>query len=73
MQSKICIGVSSSVLQKEQTVVLVIPKVYDSLLTKSTLRILYWKERKVVSIVAKPGDRYKFYSNLELYFKQFSK
>ena len=53
-----CIGVSSKVLQKEQRVVFVIPKVYSFLLRKSTLlRILYSKERKVLSIVAKRGDR----------------
>ena len=45
MQSKkMCIGVSSKVLQKEQRAVFVIPKVYSFLLKKSTLlRILYWK------------------------------
>ena len=59
MQSKkMCIEVSSKVLQKEQRAVFVIPKVYSFLLRKSTLlRILYWKECKVVSIVAKRGDR----------------
>ena len=59
MQSKkMFIGVSSKVFQKEQRAVFVIPKVYSFLLRKSTLlRILFWKERKVVSIVAKRGDR----------------
>ena len=55
---KMCIGVSYKVLQKEQRVVFVIPKVQSFLLRKSILlRILHWKERKVVSIVAKYGDR----------------
>ena len=53
-----CTGVSSKVLQKEQRAVFVIPKVYSFLLRKSTLlTILYQKERKLVSIVAKRGDR----------------
>ena len=53
-----CIGVSDKVLQKEQRVVFVIPKVQSFLLRKSILlRILHWKERKVVSIVAKYDDR----------------
>ena len=53
-----CIGASSEVLQKEQRAVFAIPNVFSFLLTKSTLlRILYWKERKAVSIVAKRGDR----------------
>ena len=55
---KICIKVSFKVLQKEQSAEIVILKVYSFLLRKSTLlRILYWKECKVVSIVAKRGDR----------------
>ena len=55
---KMCIGVSSVALQKEQRAVFIIPKVNSFLLRKSTLlRILYWKECKVVSIVAKCGDR----------------
>ena len=53
-----CIVVSSTALQKEQRAVFVIQKVYSFLLRKSTLLgILYWKEHKVVSIVAKRGDR----------------
>ena len=45
-------------LEKEQRAVFVIPTVYSFLLRKSTsLRYLYLKERKVVSIVAKRGDR----------------
>ena len=41
----------------------VIPKVFHFLLRKNTLlRILYWKEKKIVSIVAKRG-------NLELCFQ----
>ena len=53
-----CKEVSSKVLQKEQRAAFVIPQVHSFLLRKSTLlRILYWKERKVVSIVAKCGDR----------------
>ena len=52
-----CIRVSSKVLQKEQGAVFVITKVYSFFLRKSTLlRILYSKERKVLSIVAKRGD-----------------
>ena len=52
-----CMGVSYKVLQKEQRAVFVIPKIWSFLLRKSTLlRILYWTERKVVSIVAKRGD-----------------
>ena len=48
-----CIGISSTALQKEQTTLFVILNVYSISLRKSTpLRILYWKERKVVSIVA---------------------
>ena len=36
----------------------VIPKVYSFLLRKSTLwSILYWKERKVVSVVAKRSNK----------------
>ena len=59
MQSeKMCIEVSSKVLQKREKAVFAIPKAYSFLLRKSTsLRILYLKERKVVSIVAKRGDR----------------
>ena len=54
----ICMGVSSSVLQNEQRRVFVIPKVYSFLLRKSSpMRILYRKERKVISIVAKRGNR----------------
>ena len=53
-----CTGVSSKVLQKMQRAVFVIPKVYSFLLRKSTLlRILFWKERNVVPLVAKRGDR----------------
>ena len=53
-----CIGVSSKVLEKEQRAVFVIPTVYSFLLRKSTLlRYLYLKEHKVVSIVARRGDR----------------
>ena len=53
-----CIRVSSKVLQKEQGAVFVITKVYSFFLRKNTLlRILYSKERKVLSIVAKRGDR----------------
>ena len=53
-----CIGVSSTALQKEQRSVFVIPEVYSFLLRKSMLlRILYLKERKVVSILTKRGDR----------------
>ena len=45
-------------LLEEQRAVFVIPKVYSFLVRKSTLlRILSWKERKVVSIAAKRGDR----------------
>ena len=45
-----CIAVSSTVLQKEQGAVFVIPKVYSFLLRKSTLlRIFYWKERDSVN------------------------
>ena len=45
-------------LQKEQRAVLVIPKVNSFLLRKSSLlRILYWNEGNVVSIVTKRGDR----------------
>ena len=52
-----CIGVSSKVLQKEQRAIFSIPRVYSFLLRKSMLlRILYWKEHKVVPIVAKHGD-----------------
>ena len=55
---KMCIGVSSKVLQKKQRAVFVIPRLYSFFLRKSTLlRILYWKEHKVVSVVAKRGDR----------------
>ena len=51
-------GVSSSVLQNEQRRVFVIPKVYSFLLRESSpWRILYRKERKVISIVAKRGNR----------------
>ena len=51
-------GVSSKVLQKEQRPVFVIQKVFSFLLRRRTLlRILYRKERKIVSIVAKRGDR----------------
>ena len=53
-----CTGVSSKVLQKEQKAVFVTPKVYSFLLRKSTLlRIFYRKECKVMSIVAKCGDK----------------
>ena len=51
-------GISSKVLQNEQRAAFVIPKLYNFLLRKSTLlRVLHWKERKVVSIVANPGNR----------------
>ena len=50
--------VSSKVLQNEQRAVFVIPKMYSFLLRKSTLlRILYWKERKAVSTVARSSHR----------------
>ena len=50
-------GVSTKVLQNEKRAVFVIPKLYIFLLRKSKLlRVLYWKERKVVSIVAKRGN-----------------
>ena len=45
------------VFQYEQRVVFFIPKLYSFLLRKSTLlRILYWTERKIVSIVVKGGN-----------------
>ena len=51
-------GVSSKVLQNEQRAVFVVPKLYSFLIRNSTLfGILYWKERKVVSIVAKCGNK----------------
>ena len=67
-------GVSSKALQNEQRAVFVISKLYNFLLRNSTLlRILYWKEYKVVSIVAKRGNRYIlelcFQTNLELCFQ----
>ena len=50
-------GVYSKVLQSEQRAVFVILKLYNFLLRKSTLlRFLFWKECKVVSIVAKRGN-----------------
>ena len=55
---KMCTRVSPKVLQKEQRAVFVIPKAYSFLLKKSAiLRILYWKERNVVSKVAKRGEK----------------
>ena len=51
-------GVSAKALQNEQKALFVIPKLYSFSLRKSTLlRILYWKEYKAVSIVAKHGSR----------------
>ena len=48
-----CMGVSSKVVQNEQRAMFVIPKAYSFLLRKSTLlRTFYWKERKVILIVA---------------------
>ena len=52
-----CIGVSSKVLEKEQRAVFAIPTVCCFLRKSTLLRYLYLKERKVVSIVAKRGDR----------------
>ena len=53
-----CIEVSPKELEKEQRAVFVFPKVNRFFLRKYTLlKNLYWKERKVVSIVAKRGDR----------------
>ena len=50
--------VASKILQNEQRAVFVIPKLYIFLLRKSMLlRILYWKTRKVVLIVAKRSNR----------------
>ena len=55
---KICFGVSSKALQNDQRAVFVIPKVCSFLSGKSMLlTILYWKERKLVPIVTKRGDR----------------
>ena len=51
-------GVSSKLLKNEQSTVFVVPKVYSFLLRKNMLlRILFWKYRKVVSIVAKRVNR----------------
>ena len=51
-------GVSSKVLQNEQRAVFIIQELCCFLLRKSKLlRILYWKERKVVSTVTKRSNR----------------
>ena len=51
-------GVSSKVLQNEQGAVFIIQELYCFLFRESTLlRILYWKERKVVSTVIKRSNR----------------
>ena len=52
-----CIGVSSKVLEKEQRAVFAIPTVCCFLRKSTLLRYLYLKEHKVVSIVARRGDR----------------
>ena len=67
-------GVSSNVLQHEARTVFVIPKVYMFLLRESKLlKILYWKERKVVSIVAKRGDRQILLQTRVVFSNNFSK
>ena len=61
--------VSSKVLQNEQRAVFAIPKMYNLLLRKRMLlKILSWKERKVVSIVGNTVTE-KSYSNLQLHFQ----
>ena len=55
---KVCVIVPSKVLQNEHRTVFVVPKVHVFLLRNNTfLRILYWKEHQVVSIVSERENK----------------